>query len=50
MQYSTGGSDLLCHGFDPPVLGLGRGGMGWSRHLHLAGISGKTVRAAVKAC
>lgn len=44
----VGGSDLLCHGFDPPVLGLGCRGMGRSRHLYLAGISSKTVRAAVK--
>lgn len=41
-------TDLLGHSFDPPVLGLGWWWMRRSRHLHLAGVSRKAVRAAVK--
>lgn len=42
-------TDLLGHGFDPPVLRLGRRGVRRRRHLHLAGVSGKAVGTAVKA-
>ena len=42
-------ADLLSHGLDPPVLCLGRGRMRRGRHLHLAGVAGETVGAAVKA-
>lgn len=39
---------LLRHGSDPPVLGLGGGRVGRRRHLHLTGVAGETVRAAVE--
>lgn len=47
IQY-LGHTDLLSHRFDPPVLSLSWRRVGRSRHLHLAGVSRKTVWAAVK--
>lgn len=36
-------TDLLSHGFDPPVLGLSGRRMRRSRHLHLTGVSREAV-------